>query len=224
MLRPLTPTPLPMGEGLSFLGCGRKRAWAPSLTTNQQSTVHRRPMPVELSGAATPHPNPSPDGRGAFVPRLREKEGMGAVTHHEPTIHCSPTTDARGVGGCCDPSPQPLSRWERGFRSSFAGERGHGCRHSPRTNNPLFTDDRCPWSWRVLRPLTPTPLPMGEGLSFLVCGRKRAWAPSFTTNQQSTVHRLPSVLCPLSSVLCPLSSVLCPLSSVLCLPSSVRAG
>ena len=75
----------------------------------------------------------------------------------------------------------------------------------------------CSWSWRVLRPLTPTPLPVGEGLSFPVCGRKRACTPLLATHQQPTVHRSPSVFCPLPSAFCLLPSALCLLPSAFCL-------
>ncbi len=92
---PLTPTPLPVGEGLSSRGLSA----------------------TDCRGGSCP----SPCGR-----RWHEAPDEGPL--------------ARGVGGCCGPSPQPLSRWERGFRSPFAGERWPERRYSPLTNCPLFTD------------------------------------------------------------------------------------
>jgi len=177
--------------------------------------------------APYPHPSPSPGGRGAIaVPSptgrrcpVGADEGAGATSWDRNSAGLRPV-----------PSPQPLSRWERGYRGSFshrdhgplfggrcpvgadegAGaaswgrssarlrpvpspqplswwERGYRGPFSHRDHGPLF-GGRCPAgadegagaaSWGrssarlTPRTLTPTPLPVGEGLTI---GRRGAAA------------------------------------------------
>src|SRR5690606_9551993 len=114
--RTLTPTPLPVGEGLKLFLLpsgegglkGRMR-----VRTCANSRRARSNIPLR----AYPHPNPSPGGRGAqatpsppggrWPERPREGTNLrelstGEIEHPAPSV----------------PSPHPLSRRERGYSFS----------------------------------------------------------------------------------------------------------
>jgi len=129
---PLTPTPLPVGEGLKGDAC-RPCARSVSCSSDHpgfgcwpttSSRVRSQLETGKVTDFVAPHPNPSPAGRGAqrrcmppvcairvlfkrpsWIWPLAEYLIAGVVS----------AGNWKGHGLRC-PSPQPLSRWERGSK------------------------------------------------------------------------------------------------------------